>query len=76
MHLYISNIGQKVTDESLRAIFATHGKVDFIRLSQGPDGFSHNNALVHMPDETEALKALQSLNGSVINGSSISIETS
>jgi hypothetical protein len=76
MHLYISNIGLMVTDESLRAIFATHGRVDFIKLSKDQIGTARNNALVHMPVESEAIKAMNILNGSIINGCSISIQSS
>ena len=75
MKLFISNIGRMVTDESLRAIFATHGKVEFIQISKNNTNFSNNNAFVQMPDEAEALIAMNLLNGSIINGSQMVVES-
>ncbi|MGZ5220863.1 MAG: RNA recognition motif domain-containing protein [Flavisolibacter sp.] len=71
MNLYISNIGNHVTDESLRAIFATHGLVHDIRVTAHTD--TARVAWIHMPED-DAKEALEHLNGRIINGCSISVE--
>ncbi len=71
MNLYISNIGLHVTDESLRAVFATHGMVHDIRVSQNAE--SARVAWVHMP-EAAARVAMERLHGRIINGCCLSVE--
>lgn len=71
MNLYISNIGNHVTDESLRAVFATHGQVHDIRVSANSE--SARVAWVHMP-EAAAREAMERLHGRIINGCCLSVE--
>ena len=74
MHLYVSNLGDQITDESLGAIFATHGKVISARvIKDGFDGYSRCFAFVDMPNDQEAQKAIEKLNGMVVNGRSVSV---
>jgi RNA recognition motif-containing protein len=74
MHLYVSNLGDQITDESLGAIFATHGKVISARvIKDGFDGYSRGFAFVDMPNDQEAQKAIEKLNGMVVNGRSVSV---
>ncbi len=75
MNLYVSNLGDQITHESLRAIFATHGEVlssEIIRdeTTGGSVGF----AFVEMPDDEEAQAAMEKINGMVVNGRNISVE--
>ena len=75
MNLYVSNLGEQITDESLRAVFATHGEVNstcIIRdiLDGSPRGFGY----VEMPDAGEARKAVSKINGQVLDGRSIRVE--
>ena len=59
MNLYVSNLGDQITDESLGAIFATHGKVASARIIKDRfNGYSRGFAFVHMPDDEEAQKAI------------------
>jgi RNA recognition motif-containing protein len=74
MHLYVSNLGDQITDESLGAIFATHGKVISARvIKDGFDGYSRGFAFVDMPNDQEAQKAIEKLDGMVVNGRSVSV---
>ena len=74
MHLYVSNLGDQITDESLGAIFATHGKVIYARvIKDGFDGYSRGFAFVDMPNDQEAQKAIEKLDGMVVNGRSVSV---
>ena len=75
MNLYVSNLGDQITDESLRAIFATHGAVNSSEIVKDHfNGYSRGFAFVDMPNEQEALKAIQRINGSVVNGRNVSVE--
>jgi RNA recognition motif-containing protein len=74
MHIYISNLGDRVTNESLRAVFATYGEVRSSKLI--PDGFSDypsGFAFVEMPNEREALTAMAKLKGSILDGHAIGV---
>lgn len=74
MHLYVSNLGDQITDESLGAIFATHGKVISARvIKDGFNGYSRGFAFVDMPNDQEAQKAIEKLDGMVVNGRSVSV---
>lgn len=75
MNLYVSNLGEQITDESLRAIFATYGQVSSSKIirhqnSTLPGGF----AFVNMPDDADAQKAMEKINGTVINGRNVSVK--
>jgi RNA recognition motif-containing protein len=71
MKIYISNLGDQVTEESLTATFATYGKVSSANVAtQDQRGF----ALVEMPDATEAAIAMSQINGSIIDGRAIIAE--
>jgi RNA recognition motif-containing protein len=75
MNLYISNLGEQITDESLRAIFATYGVVHSAEIAKDQfTGYSRGFAFIEMPNEDEALAAIVRLNGSVLNGRSVSVE--
>lgn len=75
MNLYVSNLGDQITDESLRAIFATHGAVNSSEIVKDRfNGYSRGFAFVEMPNDAEALKAIKRINGSVVNGRSVSVE--
>ena len=74
MIIYVSNLGEKVTPDSLEALFATYGKVTspiLIRdeAAVGPARF----ALVEMMSSTEAVNAISKLHGSIINGCSLNV---
>jgi len=75
MNLYVSNLGDDITDESLRAVFATHGEVSSYRIikdniSGHPRGF----AFVEMPNDNDAQIAMGRIHGMIINGRSISVK--
>lgn len=74
MNLYVSNLGDQITEESLGAIFATHGAVSSSTIVKDEDtGASKGFAYINMPDDTEASKAMEKLNGMVVNGRNVSV---
>jgi RNA recognition motif-containing protein len=75
MNLYVSNLGEQITDESLRAIFATHGEVSTSKIIKdhktgNPRGFG----FVDMPNDTEAQNAISKIHGTIVDGCNISVK--
>lgn len=74
MNIYVSNLGGKITDESLRAIFATHGEVRSAKvIKDHATGYSRGFGFVEMSDNTAAEDAIAKIDGTVIDGRSISV---
>ena len=74
MNLYVSNLGDQITDESLRAVFATHGQVNSSRIIKDHStGFSRGFGFVNMPNDQEAQNAMDKINGAIVNGRSVSV---
>jgi len=74
MNLYVSNLGDKITDESLRAIFATHGEVLSSKIiKDDATGFSRGFAFIEMPNDSEAANAILKMNGTIVNGKKLSV---
>lgn len=75
MNLYVSNLGDQITDESLEAIFATHGKVNSSRIIKDRfSGYSRGFGFIEMPNDEEAQKAIKKIDGMVINGRNVSVQ--
>lgn len=75
MNLYVSNLGYKITDESLRAIFATHGEVRSSKIIKDhATGSSRGFGFVEMTDDDAAGNAIKKIDGTVINGRNISVQ--
>ena len=74
MNLYVSNLGDQITEESLRAIFATHGSVTLYSIVK-PEGTEESKgfAFIQMPNDIEAHKAMEKLNGMVVNDRNVSV---
>lgn len=75
MNLFITNLGRQVTNESLRAIFATYGTVGATAILSNKDAENGSrSAYVHMPDDKEARRAMARMNGSIVNGQPLSVQ--
>lgn len=75
MNLYVSNLGDQITDESLRAVFATYGEVSSsVVVRDKVMSTSIGFAYIDMPDTTQAMKAIGRLHGSVLNGRELSVQ--
>ena len=74
MNLYVSNLGDKITDDSLELIFATYGEVRSSRVIKDRfSGYSRGFAFVEMPNDNEAENAIGRINGTVVDGRSIEV---
>lgn len=72
MTLYIHNLGDDITSDSLEAVFSTHGIVYSSTLVKDQvNGRQQNIAVVEMPNEKQAEKAIERINGFILNGRAI-----
>ena len=74
MNIYVSNLSFAVTDEDLRSYFAEYGevssaKVIMDKLTNRSRGFG----FVEMADEAAAQKAIQELDGGMVDGRAIKV---
>jgi RNA recognition motif-containing protein len=72
MNIYVANIPFKASEEELKGLFQEFGSVDSARIitdkfTQRSRGFG----FVEMTDETEAKKAIETLNGSDFMGKAL-----
>lgn len=74
MNILISNLGGRITSESLGIVFATYGDVRSARILNSESAvLSLSVALIEMPNETEALNAIKNLQGSILDGHTINV---
>ena len=74
MNIYVSNLSFNVQDEDLRSYFAEYGdvtsaKVITDKFTQRSKGFG----FVEMSDDEAAQKAIQELDGAMVDGRSIKV---
>ncbi len=74
MNLYVSNLGFHVSDEDLNTLFAAHGTVTSAKvITDRVTGKSRGFGFVEMPQDAEAKKAIQALEGTELEGRKISV---
>lgn len=74
MNIYVSNLSFGVDSGELVKIFSQYGKVNSANIIT--DKFTNQSrgfAFIDMPDQTEAEKALQELNGFSLSGRTIQV---
>lgn len=74
MNIYVSNLGSNVQDADLKGLFAGHGvvssaKVIMDRMTNQSRGFG----FVEMADDKAGQKAIQDLDGKMVDGRSIKV---
>lgn len=73
MKLYVGNLPYKTSEESVRKLFARHGRVEDIWVGNTRVGSPHGYAFVRMPDSAHAEKAISMLDGAQFDGSEITV---
>lgn len=69
MNIYCGNLSYQATDDDLREAFAAYGQVDSaVVIKDKFTGQSRGFGFVEMPVKTEAIAALQALNGTELKG--------
>jgi RNA recognition motif-containing protein len=74
MNIYIGNLADNTTEESLKLLFAEFGDVESVkiikdRFSGRPVGYG----FIEMPSNSEADQAIKALNGNRIDGNNIKV---
>jgi RNA recognition motif-containing protein len=74
MHLLIEGIPAKHKESDVRTVFEAYGKVSDVKMIiSNITKLNRGFAYVIMPDEEEASKAIEALNGKEIDGKEISV---
>ena len=74
MNIYVGNLPHNVTDEDLKSAFGEYGRISSAKIIKDmttgdPKGFG----FIEMPSQTEALTAIQNLNGKELKGKALSV---
>ena len=74
MNMYVSNLGFQTSEDDLRKLFEQFGQVSSAKVITDRDtGRSRGFGFVEMASSTEADAAMSKLNGSDLEGRSISV---
>ena len=74
MKIYVDNLSDKVTESDLQRIFEQYGQVESIEIFNHQFGDrSRSFAYLDMPDDEDALKAMEALYGTAIKGSQVKL---
>ncbi|KAJ0641150.1 hypothetical protein HanLR1_Chr16g0623971 [Helianthus annuus] len=68
LNLYVKNLDDTVTDESLREYFAPFGTITSCKVMRDPNGTSKGSGFVAFSTSDEASRALMEMNGKMIAG--------
>ncbi|MBC7903090.1 MAG: RNA-binding protein [Gemmatimonadaceae bacterium] len=74
MNIYVSNLSFNVQDEDLKEFFAEYGEVSSAKVIT--DKFTNKSrgfGFVEMPDDEAAKKAIQELDGGMVEGRAITV---
>lgn len=73
--IFVENLNVKTTKEELRKLFETYGKVEHVNIiTDRETGLPRGFAFVEMTNESEAARAIEALNGSVLRGRSLRVD--
>lgn len=74
MNIYVGNLTEHMTEETLRQIFEPFGEIESVKIIK--DRFNKRSkgfGFVEMPSNSEADKAIKALNGNVIDKKPIKV---
>ncbi len=75
MNIFIANLNFKVRNQKLQEIFEEYGEVSSAKIINDRDsGRSKGFGFVEMPNEADALRAIEELNGVEIEGRQIVVK--
>ncbi|MFL2636132.1 MAG: RNA recognition motif domain-containing protein [Tepidiformaceae bacterium] len=74
MNIYIGNISYQTTEDDVSTLFGEHGAVDSVHLiSDRETGRSKGFGFVEMPNDEEAKKAIEAVDGSEFGGRQLKV---
>lgn len=72
MNIYVGNLPKTISEETVRNLFAEHGEVAEVKLIKDQySGELRGFGFVEMPAKADALKAIQEVNGTEVEGRSL-----
>lgn len=73
-NLFVGNMNFQTTEDELRALFAPFGQVTRVHIAKDRDtGRARGFAFVEMPNDDEASKAMEALNGKEVGGRALKV---
>jgi RNA recognition motif-containing protein len=77
MNIYVGNLPWSTTEDELRGLFESHGRVDAARIiTDRETGRSRGFGFVEMPDDGEAQAAIEALNNYELDGRRLTVNES
>ncbi len=74
LRIYVGNLSYSTTEQSLTDAFAAHGQVDEVTIpTDRATGRSRGFGFVQMPNPEEGKKAIEALNGSELDGRTLTV---
>lgn len=74
MNIYVANLHYRLNDEDLHQIFSEFGQVTSAKIIKDHEtGRSRGFGFVEMPSQEEGTKAMESLNGSEVEGKQLMV---
>ncbi len=74
MKIYVGNLTYSMDDATLQQLFETHGQVESAKVVTDRDtGRSRGFGFVEMPDDAQAHKAIEAVNGSEVGGRTLTV---
>lgn len=75
MNIFVAKLNYSTDEESLRALFEGYGSVDSVKIIQDREtNRSKGFGFVEMPDDNDALIAIEELNDSDLDGRTIVVK--
>lgn len=73
-NILIGNLSSEASEESVRALFETHGSVDSVSIVKDCDtGQARGFGFVEMANDGEGDKAIAAVNGTILDGRALSV---
>lgn len=74
MNIYIGNLASNISEDRLQSLFVEFGEIESVKVIKDRfSGTSKGYAFIEMPSNSEADKAIKALNGSRMDGNSITV---
>jgi len=75
MNIYVSNLDYKITEQDLKKLFSEYGEVSSVKvITDYNTGYSRGFAFIEMPNDAEAQKAIEKVNGAPLNNRELSVQ--
>lgn len=73
-NIFVGNLSFSATEDSIRAMFEAYGVVDRVSIVTDRDtGRSRGFAFVEMPNDSEGIDAINSINGRELDGRALNV---